>query len=321
MTTVTGTYLLPTGDPATGYVRFTLCPQARDVDGAQRVCEPVYAMLDPVTGAFTIELVPDAELVDVAGQAVYEVAEFVESCQRAPWYLLVADDSPIDLPAMWPGETAAPGVVITPGPEGPPGQDGAPGPEGSPGQDGAPGAPGQDGAAGETLHADVWVSGTEPGGATPVSPIITAYDPTTGRLALGGIEMGDTGVRDITGLLAAGYTGSLYLRREGATVYLTVNRLEWVDGGILALSLPDGFHGASGRQVRVVVAGGTTTANTCQLEANAGSVFVQDRSKLSSGNAAYAEVSWRTEQDWPTVLPGTLVALDEVQSLPIEDGE
>ena len=123
MTTVTGTYLLPTGEPANGYVKFELCPQALDVDGAQRVCEPVYAMLDPVTGSFTIDLVPDADLVGVDGDAVYLVTEYVEACRRPAWYLHLADDTAVDLPSRYPGDANAPGAVLPlPGPQGPQGE-------------------------------------------------------------------------------------------------------------------------------------------------------------------------------------------------------
>lgn len=154
MTLVTGTYLLP-GDgaqPASGYIRFTLQPAAMDTSGNQRVCAPVYASLDPATGSFSIELVPDSDLV-VAGDAVYEVAEFVDGCHRAPWFLFIADDAPIDLPSRYPGTTVSGAAVLpVPGPQGErgePGDTGAAGPQGPAGADSTvPGPAGPAGPAG-----------------------------------------------------------------------------------------------------------------------------------------------------------------------------
>ena len=62
MAVVSGTYLRPgDGDaPASGYIRFTLQPGALDTAGNQRTTGPVYASLDPATGTFTIDLVPDS---------------------------------------------------------------------------------------------------------------------------------------------------------------------------------------------------------------------------------------------------------------------
>ena len=50
---------------------------------------------------------------------------------------------------------------------------------------------------------------------------VTAIDPTTGRLAIGGIEMGDTGWRDIKSTLTNGWVaGAFAIRRVGCTIWV-----------------------------------------------------------------------------------------------------
>lgn len=125
MTVVSGTYLRA-GDgtaPASGYIRFILQPAARDSSGAQRWPTPVYAQLDDA-GSFTIDLVPDADLVDVDGTAIYEVVEWLDGIKRGPWTLALIDATPVDLPERYPGDTYVAGsaaAALIPGPAGAPG--------------------------------------------------------------------------------------------------------------------------------------------------------------------------------------------------------
>ena len=122
MAAVTGTYRDAQGDPASGYIRFTLKPPALTVDGDQVVCSPVYAILDPA-GHLAIDLIPDSELV-VDGVAVYEVAEYLDGCHRT-WHLALVDDQPVDLPSRYPGDPAGDVAVLpVPGPRGPEGERG-----------------------------------------------------------------------------------------------------------------------------------------------------------------------------------------------------
>ena len=146
MTMITGSYLEPNGDTSTGSVTFTLVPAARDTAGNQRVPSQVRVLLDD-TGSFSVDLIPDKDLVDVDGEAQYEVWEQIGRLERK-WMLAVRDDDPIDLPSRYPGDVLSPAAVIpVGGPQGPPGRDGSDGADST--VPGPPGATGPKGPAGD----------------------------------------------------------------------------------------------------------------------------------------------------------------------------
>ena len=309
---VSGTYVRAgsVDTPDFGWVSFTLVPAARRDDEAQVTDSEVRAYLDE-TGSFSVTLVAASDLVGVDGDPVYLVRERVGALDRS-WNLLVPDDTPIDLPAMWPGDSVAPGTVVVTGPAGPAGPagddgaDGAPGQDGADGADGAPGAPGADG---ETTFAHVWAAGLEPGGATPISPIIEVSDPVTGRLVIAGQEMGDTGWRNVSQDVESDWVVSTaLLRRIGPMVYLS---FEITGGDLLGSTIynvPDGFRfkNTGTGDYRIMVRRSNTTSHYGYVNSSHNIILASPR---STGTAYFwyvvAPVADSPAQPWPTTLPGT----------------
>jgi hypothetical protein len=130
MALVSGRYASPAdpGVPAVGKIWFTLQPAAVDAGGVQRTQGPVVVALDD-QGSFSVDLVPDSELVGVNGVATWRVDERIVGLARS-WWLAIVDDQPVDLPTAYPGDELAPYAVLVPHP-GPPGPPGPAGPSGA----------------------------------------------------------------------------------------------------------------------------------------------------------------------------------------------
>jgi len=288
MTTVAGTYLTASGQPASGYIRFTPMPSGLLDTGEQVTCQPVYAMLD-TSGSFTIDLFPDDDYINLTGESVYEVAEFITDCRRC-WYLFLADDTAVDLPSRYPGDSAGSAAILpVPGPQGP---EGAEGPQGPQGPQGDPGAP------------------------------VTVQDPATGRLQIAGVEMGSTQWRDIGASLLNGWAmvgGKLLLRRDGDRVTLLVSyRLTGAAAtSDVLLTLPAGFQvdiqagsyfnlGALMMDTNNGIPGKTSTSMVpvgCSLNAPMGAT--RDQLIVPSRNIALTGIlRWPTSAAWPATLPG-----------------
>lgn len=144
MGTLSGVYRLPTGEPETGTIRFTLTARAPDStpDSHIIVEGPVARQLDQ-DGAFTIELnSTDDDGITYAGDLAYHVEEWVSSGRRDYWIVLPGD-GPWDI-ATLAYYDAPPYVAVLPvaGETGPPGPQGDPGPPGPQGEQGIPGVPG-----------------------------------------------------------------------------------------------------------------------------------------------------------------------------------
>lgn len=143
---------------------------------------------------------------------------------------------------------------------------------------------------------------------------VTALDPTTGRLAIGGIEMGDTGWRDVTGDLLNGWATavSVKMRRVGSTVYLNLYLMDAASASSNnALSLPIGFRVGSSvaiGHVGVGMNGATGATNNLQSSVTlAGSTGDTVRLSSDASQTFTANVNFWVGDPWPTVLPGISV--------------
>lgn len=130
---------------------------------------------------------------------------------------------------------------------------------------------------------------------------VTAYDATTGRLAIGNCEVGDTGWRNITSLLVNGWTATAVLcRRTGAQVWVSLDNLN----GSAATSnqvlvLPTGF----GSTKLLYNVGAGTAAGALDKP-----MWVSAASALASStrlNSILGMFQFPTDVAWPTSLPGT----------------
>jgi hypothetical protein len=135
---------------------------------------------------------------------------------------------------------------------------------------------------------------------------ISAYDATTGRLAIGGIEMGDTGWRDITALQVNGWAfTTIQLHRNGSHCTL---RGVWpitADDGKTSdtfYTLPSGYR--SSLLLDQPVRNPSTVAGPFIRINVAGSLQALSP---SSASTVYFSITWVTTDPWPSTLPGTAI--------------
>jgi len=170
-------------------------------------------------------------------------------------------------------------------------------------------------------------------GATEAAAQVTARDSGTGQLAIAGIEMGDTGWRDVSTLVEAGWEESrVFIRRTGmvATMQATVKTADTGTITAYCYSLPNGFRTArfaftedagSSRAATMGPArdeGGSGTAYLFAISGNSATSAAATRARITdlagvnqSGNGRTwsFEATWtvRDADAWPTSLPGTAV--------------
>ena len=136
---------------------------------------------------------------------------------------------------------------------------------------------------------------------------VSAYDATTGRLAIGGVEMGSTGWRDLTALQVNGWAfTTIQLHRNGSHCTLrgvwpiTADDAKTSD---TFYTLPSGYRSSllldqpvrnpstvTGPFIRINVTGPLQALLT------------------SSASTVYFSITWVTTDAWPTSLPGTQVS-------------
>ena len=306
MTAVTGRFVDAAGNPAEGYIRFTLHPAAMSTDGEQVTCAPVYGIL--VDGALDIDLIPDSDLV-VDGTAVYRVDEFITDCRRS-WWLVLTDSDPVDLPSRYPGDTVGDvAVVPVPGPQGPVGPVGPPstvpgpqGPQGDTGPPGPQGVPGPDGRGAEWEQAATWAalpaSGNWPGRRVHVLDglglCLAVWDGAGWRVD----EQSDTGQHLATP--ANGWTGPLRIRRTGSWVQVSSTGLNnSAPTSDTFYTMPTGFrphNNTYGAAENGAYAPGIV------LIASAGNCNLR-RTKWGPGANIWFTANGLTVNPWPTTPP------------------
>ena len=142
----------------------------------------------------------------------------------------------------------------------------------------------------------------------------TAIDATTGRMAINGYEMGDTGWRDVSSLLVNGWVGSAQLRRVGGVCELKFNNLDPAAAtNQNVLTIPSGFRQSGATPAVTALACGTSatsiigsTVQLCNYAGTATSHAV--RVDNSAPNPCRGNLVWTASSTWPTSLPGTPVA-------------
>ena len=154
-------------------------------------------------------------------------------------------------------------------------------------------------------------------GDTTTAAQTTALDSTTGRVAVNGAEIGDTGWRDVTADLLNGFTASdIRIRRHG-------NMVSVANAGLVApgsqssyLTLPSGFranNGATSNDLNRAGWLGYSSAGTSvsnrqfRITGNAGQTLmvIDNSGTLGSGANSLGSFSFVTSDAWPTTLPGT----------------
>jgi len=146
---------------------------------------------------------------------------------------------------------------------------------------------------------------------------VTAYNPTTGQLAIGGHEIGDTGLRNITNLLAAGwdtqYGQQLTLRRSGNTVYLggdintgatPANSFLTLPLGFFPMAVPSSFE--VGFMLRSEM--DEAKAQWYRVVHYSGEIIPVWQPMAPQTPYCRFHATWLTNQAWPTSLPGVVMA-------------
>ncbi|GGJ74325.1 hypothetical protein [Glutamicibacter ardleyensis] len=185
----------------------------------------------------------------------------------------------------------APGADSTvPGPPGPVST--VPGPPGAdstvPGPPGPKGDPGPSGVS----NTDQFYQVSETAGRT-----VSVWDYLNSRYQL---IYGDTGLREIAGLLSVGTATNVYLRREGNLVHLIVRNWLPASGGVGTegfLTLPSGFRPVFALEGLV----GTRPSSTPATARIYGNVV----NFITTGSAgATLSATFATSDPWPSSLPG-----------------
>jgi hypothetical protein len=242
----------------------------------------------------------------------------------------IADRGPTG-PTGPPGPQGVPGPTGPTGPTGDTGATGSTGPAGSTGPQGVPGPTGPDGPQGipgvtGAAFPSVATASALPAAAANAgkaywvtdTALIVVSDGTRWRTAYG-----DTGWRSITEWTAAGVVtgqplptnvtptpgsaGQMWLARTGSTVALRVVNITAAGGpaAVLMDPLAVGFRPVTNIQVPFVVQrAGANILSTVGTLSSGGRIGLLP-SMASNDTVNRVEVTWRTNDAWPTALPGT----------------
>jgi hypothetical protein len=131
----------------------------------------------------------------------------------------------------------------------------------------------------------------------PLTPVVA--DKATGRLAIGGVEMGDTGWREVSDTVRNGFVPNarIGLRRCGNIVFWVAFNLDASGAtGNEIISLPFGFRA----DPTAVYAQNHDTSL-----APSAYIFSASVSTTARVSGLRYHASWPTADAWPTTLPGT----------------
>lgn len=139
---------------------------------------------------------------------------------------------------------------------------------------------------------------------------VTAIDATTGRLAIGGIEMGDTGWRDAISLLGNGWTATqIRMRRVGASIHIWaigLNKANATNDAFLLFGGSAGYRPDNINGLPLTGPGTTNTTNTVvDTYAWAGDRICLRRARIPTGETASVWITYTARDPWPISLPGT----------------
>ena len=173
------------------------------------------------------------------------------------------------------------------------------------------------GTGGVTVNQSLTVPAVADG-ATSAAAQVTARDSGTGQLAIAGIEMGDTGWRDVSSFLLNGWTGTLEWRRIGNDIiFRTAYGSAGLDGSAATSTVflkPDAlgvgcyWDTAFSAEARVLF----YRSNGALIESEYWYInqwhapgFGAAENKYGFFNGNEVRATARNDQGWPTSLPGT----------------
>ena len=139
---------------------------------------------------------------------------------------------------------------------------------------------------------------------------VSARDATYGQLAIGGVEMGDTGWRDVTADAAAALTaGTIRMKRHGNTVHVSLLGTKMAVNTTY-YTLPTGFgiDNYSGMYYSFSqLARSAASVNTVWMRSIGQALHISSHTGTwnASGDYLNASFSFETQNAWPTTLPGT----------------
>jgi len=173
------------------------------------------------------------------------------------------------------------------------------------------------GTGGVTVNQSLTVPAVADG-ATSAAAQVTARDSGTGQLAIAGIELGDTGWRDVSSFLLNGWTGTLEWRRIGNDIiFRTAYGSAGLDGSAATSTVflkPDAlgvgcyWDTAFSAEARVLF----YRSNGALIESEYWYInqwhapgFGAAENKYGFFNGNEVRATARNDQGWPTSLPGT----------------
>jgi len=145
--------------------------------------------------------------------------------------------------------------------------------------------------------------------AAAVGALVTS-NPATGRLVIGGHELGDTGFRNVAGLLGAGWTatGPLVLHRTGRTVFFGGDVSTGATPAATMITLPAGFWPISTGAFTVGFLlrnePDESKAQWYRILTTDGRVFSVWEAMAPNQSYCRFGVTFTTDNGWPSTLPG-----------------
>lgn len=155
---------------------------------------------------------------------------------------------------------------------------------------------------------------------------VTAYDATTGRLAIGGHEVGDTGWRDISA--ESWFESTVWVKHSvsaeaACRIRRTGNVVEFVaflqpvtsiasSGSTILNAIPDGWRRKYGSYMPYTADGwfGSAGGSAVVVYPSTGTNYLQVTKKTLANigtDALAISCTWTTIDAWPAALPGTAV--------------
>lgn len=307
MVTLTGTFTRLDGTPATGTVRVTPSRSPiMDPDGKIVISGPQVFPLDK-DGKLTTEI-PASNDPDLGPAFTYAIDV---NLSHASWKIskvwIPHGSTTVDLSEI--GDyTPVPGVatrVVTIPADGTDGQvlvwDGAGFSWDFP-PEGPQGPPGEVTTAALTTALAGKVTGTG---------LALRHDTTVGTRVLldhpGGTTMlyGDTGWRNISGLLTNGWTGNAWIRRDNNLVTLRVHGLSPANATTTTFLAPIqgfGWSTSSTRGPRPVFHEAQSPVTLRRFAAAANGIT--DQHAVPANVSLFGDTTWHSNDTWPTTLPG-----------------
>lgn len=165
--------------------------------------------------------------------------------------------------------------------------------------------PGEIGIESDTKNIKVGDGSTAWNSLAYTSMGVTARNTSTGRLAIGGIEMGDTGRRNLTGTTfvpagIASFTNPPIICRNGNIVTISIDATADTSNVFTTGTIPVGFRPGNLISFLWYTVSGVTRRGYLN---DTGQIYWE----LLASTRYVMSISYYTNSAWPTSLPGTAV--------------